>query len=133
MIITISGCSKRNDVSVSNSGRIYLYILTDLKMKLDFTIISINCNCIRYNSGYYDKETSWYYGGRYFDTKNNCYVDGADESELLQYIESYGYNIEILRHINNHNLVTKSVTEIAESSVGSSRASYPEELEVVLS
>lgn len=35
-----------------------------------------NLNCIRYYGYYYDKETGWYYCGRYFDPVQDCFIDG---------------------------------------------------------
>lgn len=57
-------------------------------------------NKIRYKQAYYDDETGWFYIGRYFDSVNGVYVNGLSYEELIPYIEEYGYNSEILYHLN---------------------------------
>jgi hypothetical protein len=41
----------------------------------DCTFIG-NLNQVTYNSYYYDQETGWYYCGRYYDVKENRFIDG---------------------------------------------------------
>lgn len=60
-----------------------------------------NINKVRYNGWYCDDETGWKYSGRYFDPKNDRFIDGKSREEMEPVIERYGYSAEIITQIND--------------------------------
>lgn len=56
----------------------------------DLTSIG-NINRIRYRGYYYDEETGWYFGERYFDSVNDRFVDGK-ESKILNNLTAQDIN-----------------------------------------
>lgn len=48
-----------------------------------------NINKIRFVQVYYDEETGWYYFGRYYDTKNERYLDGIS-ANIYRTIDNIG-------------------------------------------
>lgn len=56
----------------------------------DLTSIG-NINRIRYRGCYYDEETGWYFGERYFDSVNDRFVDGK-ESKILNNLTAQDIN-----------------------------------------
>ncbi|MCM1307411.1 MAG: cell wall hydrolase [Butyrivibrio sp.] len=60
-----------------------------------------NINKIRYSGWYCDDETGWNYSGRYFDPKNDRFIDGKSREEMEPFIERYGYTAEIITQIND--------------------------------
>ncbi len=48
-----------------------------------------NVNPIRYNGYYYDKETKWYYVGRYYSAELNRFIDGVSPIRAIELKENY--------------------------------------------
>lgn len=60
-----------------------------------------NINKVRYSGWYCDEETGWNYSGRFFDPKNDRFIDGKSREEMEPIIEQYGYSAEIITQIND--------------------------------
>ena len=103
-----------------NDEKIVSYLYDNGLISIEGTELEIGeINPIRYKSDYYDNETGWIYNGRYYDPVEQQYVDGLNDEEMEIYVENYGFEPEILYHMQNVVNSTKPYTK------------YPTKIEVI--
>lgn len=119
-IITDILCGSENIVhyEYENGMRVYEYVNGNKIINNDEEFVG-NANGIRYTGRYFDKETGWFFNGRYLDLQAKRYVDGLSKERMNDYIEAYGYTCEIISKLNTYyDGAQKENTAIAYASSG---------------
>lgn len=102
-IITDILCGSENlaHYEYENGMRVYEYVNGNKIINKDEEFVG-NANGIRYTGRYFDKETGWFFNGRYLDLQAKRYVDGLSKECIKGYIEEYGYTCEIISKLNTY-------------------------------
>ncbi len=80
-----------------------------------------NLNKVTFKSYYYDSETGWYYGGRFYDVVQGRYIDGQ-----VGLVSAYLHSLDSISVYNLNDVTVKSLGDsLAEASMNDSTFGIP--------